>query len=165
MKKYLISLLLACAALPAQAQAVDAAVSRAIDAEVWQVITDTVAAGDAAAMGRVYHPDAVLVSAYRKKSVAIAEILKVWADGMAKDKAEGGRATVAFRLATRTDNAATAFETGIFKYTAFNRAGVATVSYTPCEMLLVKKDGAWRILMERQLAATDAVAWDKLAPQ
>ncbi len=41
---------------------------------------------------------------------------------------------------------------------------MAKVSYSPFEMLLVKKDGAWRILMERQLAETDAAAWDKLAP-
>ncbi|MES2125839.1 MAG: hypothetical protein V4463_01085 [Pseudomonadota bacterium] len=162
MKKLLAAILLLPTFL--HAQVIDPGVSRAIDTDVWNVISSTVAIGDAAAMARAYHPDAVLVSAFRKKSVAIAEIMKVWADGMAKDKAEGGRATVAFRFAARTDNAATAFETGIFKYTSVDRTGVAKVSYSPFEMLLVKKDGAWRILMERQLAETDAAAWDKLAP-
>jgi hypothetical protein len=87
-----------------------------------------------------------------------------WTEGMAKAKREGGRSTVAFRFARRQDNPKTAFESGIFKLTDYDRAGVATVVFIPFEMLLVKKDGAWRILMERQLARVDEAAWNKLTP-
>ena len=87
-----------------------------------------------------------------------------WTAGMDKAKREGGRSTVAFRFAKRQDNASTAFESGIFKLTDFDHAGAATAAFIPFEMLLVKKDGKWRILMERQLTAVDEAAWSKLTP-
>ena len=136
--------------------------SQDIDADVWAVVSATVATGDAVGMGRTYHPDAVLVNG--TKTATIVETLVRWTDGMAKAKREGGRSTVAFRFATRQDNASTAFESGIFKLTDFDRAGAATVTFIPFEILLVKKDGTWRILMERQLAVVDEAAWSKLTP-
>jgi len=145
----------------AQSAAPVASSSRAIDADVWAVVSSTVARGDAVGMGRTYHPDAVLVNGTR--TATIVETLVRWTDGMAKAKREGGRSTVDFRFARRQDDASTAFEAGIFKLTDFDRAGAATVSFIPFEMLLVKKDGKWLILMERQLAAVDEAAWSKLA--
>jgi uncharacterized protein (TIGR02246 family) len=136
--------------------------SQEIDADVWTVVSTTVAAGDAAGMGRTYHPDAVLVNETR--TATIADTMVRWTEGMAKAKREGGRSTVVFRFARRQDNPKTAFESGIFKLTDHDRAGVATVVFIPFEMLLVKKDGAWRILMERQLARVDEAAWNKLTP-
>ena len=136
--------------------------SQDIDADVWAVVSATVATGDAVGMGRTYHPDAVLVNG--TKTATIVETLVRWTDGMAKAKREGGRSTVAFRFAKRQDNASTAFESGIFKLTDFDRGGAATVTFIPFEILLVKKDGTWRILMERQLAVVDEAAWSKLTP-
>jgi uncharacterized protein (TIGR02246 family) len=136
--------------------------SQEIDAEIWAVLSATVAEGDAVGMGRTYHPDAVLVNG--SKTASIVETLVRWTDGIAKAKREGGRSTVVFRFARRQDNASTAFESGIFKLTDFDRAGAATVTFIPFEFLLVKKDGKWRILMERQLAAVDEGAWSKLSP-
>ncbi len=136
--------------------------SREIDADVWAVLSATVAASDAVGMGRTYHPDAVLVNEI--KTATIVDTLVRWTAGMAKAKSEGGRSTVAFRFAKRQDNASSAFESGIFKLTDFDRSGAATVSFIPFEFLLVKKDGTWRILMERQLARVDEGAWNKLTP-
>jgi hypothetical protein len=133
-----------------------------IDADVWAVLSATVAVGDAVGMGRTYHPDAVLVN--ESKTATIADTMVRWTDGMAKARREGGRSTVAFRFKRRQDNPKTAFESGIFKLTDFDRAGVATVTFIPFEMLLVKKDGSWRILMERQLAVVDEAAWNQLTP-
>ena len=54
--------------------------SNEIDATIWNVISDTVAAGIFEGMAATYHPDAVLVSS--KGTVAIAEQLVAWGKGM-----------------------------------------------------------------------------------
>ena len=41
-------------------------------------------------------------------------------------------------------------------------SGEETSYYVPFEQLLVKKDGKWLILMERQLEAGDEAAWAAL---
>lgn len=167
MKKLLVLVALLASAThpsPVGAQSVAPTVSSSqdIDAEVWAVVSATVAVGDAVGMGRTYHPDAILVNA--TKTASIAETMVRWTAGMDKARREGGRSTVAFRFTRRQDDASTAFESGIFKLTDFDRAGAATVAFIPFEMLLVKKDGKWRILMERQLTAVDEAAWSKLTP-
>ncbi len=136
--------------------------SGAIDADVWTVVSATVAAGDAVGMGRTYHPNAVVVSG--RGTSPIAETMVRWTDGMTKAKADGARSTVGFRFASRQDDASTAFESGIFRLADFDRTGQAKVVFIPFEMLLVKQDGKWRILMERQLPAVDEAAWNKLTP-
>ena len=77
-------------------------------------------------------------------------------------KAKGDRATEEFRFSRRQHDAATAFESGIFKYTVIDKGGVKTPKYYPFEQLLVKSDGKWRIAMERQFAEVTAGEWDKL---
>ena len=75
------------------------------------------------------------------------------------------RATVEFRFASRQDDATTAFETGIFKYSTTDRAGATTARYVELEALLVKHDGKWRVVMERQLESTTETAWSRMLPQ
>jgi ketosteroid isomerase-like protein len=134
--------------------------SAAIDADVWKPVSASVVNRDIVAMGRVYHPDAVLVSGTGTQSIRAA--LDGWGKGMVEEKAKGNRATVEFRFSRRQDNATTAFEAGIFKYTVFDKAGVATPSYRQLETLLVKHQGRWVILMERQLDAVNEAAWNAL---
>jgi uncharacterized protein (TIGR02246 family) len=134
--------------------------SAQIDADYWSVIVASVVNDDIAAMGRTYHPEAVLVTAEGTRP--IRDVLVGWGKDMAANKAKGTRATVVLRFATRHDDAETAFETGIFKYTLTDRAGKATPSYRRFEALLVKHDGKWRGVMERQLEATTEAAWDAL---
>ena len=58
---------------------------------------------------------------------------------------------------------ASAFETGIFKYSS-DSAGVVKSDYVPFEVLAVKRNGKWRVVMEHQLTATDLAAWNRLPP-
>lgn len=134
--------------------------SAAINADVWTPIAASVVNDDIAAMGRTYHPDAVLVSNDDTRSIASA--LAGWGKEMVANKAKGTRATVEFRFTKRQDDTETAFETGVFKYTVIDKAGVATPSYRRLEALLVKRQGKWRIVMERQLEAVTEAAWNAI---
>ena len=135
-------------------------ISDQIDAAVWEVISATVAANDSEGMAAVYHPDAVLVSP--RGTVAIAEQLVKWGEGMERIAREGRGATVAFRFSSRQDNAGTAFERGMFRYAETDEHGVEQPVFIPFEALLVKKDGRWLMVMERQLEAADETAWNAL---
>jgi hypothetical protein len=84
-------------------------------------------------------------------------------DSSFTNKAKGTKATVEFRFTRRRDDTDTAFETGMFKYTLIDKSGAKTTSYRPFEELLVKKNGKWVALMERQLDAATQADWDKLA--
>ena len=151
---------LALTALLTRASFAGAASGNEIDASIWGVIADTVAAGDIDGMATTYHPDAVLVS--RKGTVAIAAQLLKWGEGMEQARLEGTSASVSFRFESRRDDDETAFERGIFRYVETDKNGLEEPVFVPFEALLVKKDGSWLILMERQLAATDESAWDAL---
>jgi ketosteroid isomerase-like protein len=131
-----------------------------IDREIWSVLSATVASDDIAGMGRVYFPDAVLVSP--KETRSIKETLDRWGRDMVAAKAKGNRATVEFRFSRRQDDAITAFETGLFKYTVIEQSGATRSNYYPFEMLLAKSGGKWRVLMERQFAEVTQGEWDKL---
>ena len=142
-------------------QSAAASSSAEIDRDVWSVFVATVAADDIAGMGRVYFPDAVLVSP--KGTRPIKATLEGWGRDMVAAKSRGDRATVEFRFSRRQDDSTTAFEAGIFKYAVIARSGASTPKFYPFEELLVKTDGKWRVLMERQFDLVTEDAWDKLA--
>ncbi|MEP7116699.1 MAG: hypothetical protein ABI880_03915 [Acidobacteriota bacterium] len=150
----------AAPAAKASQPAAPGATSAAIDRDVWGPVAASVSDDDIVAMGRTYHPAAVLVAKDGTKLIAAA--LDGWGKDIQTAKKNGVRATVAFRFSTRRDDATSAFETGIFKYTTTDRAGVSTSSYTTMEALLTNYEGAWRILMEHQLGATTEAAWNAL---
>lgn len=131
-----------------------------IDRDTWSVIVATVAADDIVGMGRVYFPDAVLVTP--KETRPIREALDRWGADMVAAKAKGDKAAVAFRFSRRQDDDTTAFEAGIFKYTVITKSGASTSYFYPFEELLVKTNGKWRVLMERQFAEVTREQWDKL---
>jgi ketosteroid isomerase-like protein len=132
-----------------------------IDRDVCSVFVATVAADDIVGMGRAYFPDAVLVSP--KGTRPIKETLEGWGRDMVAARARGDKATVEFRFSRRQDDSTTAFEAGIFKYTVIARSGASTSKFYPFEELLVKTNGKWRVLMERQFDLVTQDAWDKLA--
>lgn len=134
----------------------------AIDTEVWSVISATVVNADIKGMAATYHPDAVVVTP--GNTLPIGEMLPQWGKSMEQMAAGGASATVEFRFSSRMDNAKTAFEVGIFKYTVTDNAGKSTSYIIPMEALLIRTDAGWRILMERQLAPVGAEEWNKLAP-
>jgi uncharacterized protein (TIGR02246 family) len=134
-----------------------------IDRTVWSVISRTVVEYDIEAMAAVYHPDAVLVS--DRGTVPISEALARWSQGMKDQQKRGATASVSFRFSSRLDAESTAFESGMFNYTEFDPAGNASPVYVPFEALLVKKDGRWLILMERQMTPADESAWTAMVPK
>lgn len=134
----------------------------AIDAQVWTAISTTVVEHDIKGMAAAYHPDAVVVTP--KTTTPVAKALAGWGQGMEAMKKNGSRASVAFRFAQRLDGAETAFESGMFNYAVTDSAGATTRYIIPFEALLVRRDGRWRILMERQMPASDEAAWTAMAP-
>lgn len=141
-------------------QAQSSSSSAAIDADVWKPVAASVANDDIVAMGKTYHPDAILVM--RTGTRRISDALAGWGKDMVTNKGKGITATVEFRFSQRQDDAETAFETGMFKYTTKDKAGVSTPRYIRMEALLVKTGGKWRMIMEHQLDAVDEAAWNAL---
>lgn len=143
--------------LPATAAAQSTA---EIDRQVWQAVAASAANHDIVAMGRVYHPAAVLVS--NTGTTPIAAALERWGKDMVTARANGTKASVAFRFTRRQDDATTAFEAGAFRYATTDKAGVETPGYVRFEALLVKTPDGWRMVMERQLDAITEAQWNAL---
>ena len=97
--------------------------SHDIDLDVWSVFVATVAADDIVGMGNVYFPDAVLVRP--RGTEPIKQTLDGWGRDMVAAKAKGNRATVEFRFSRRQDDATTAFDAGIFRYTVIEKSGAS----------------------------------------
>jgi hypothetical protein len=146
--------------LPSRVPEPAAPTTAEIDTKVWAVVSAAVAKDDIVALGKTYHPAAVLVSS--TGTGPIAQALDGWGKDMAAAKKVGTKASVAFRFAKRQDDAETAFESGIFRYATTTRAGVETAGYTRFEALLVKSGGTWLMLMERQLDAVSEKEWNAL---
>ncbi len=130
-----------------------------IDATLWSPIAASVANADIVAMGRTYHPGAVLVS--DKGTMPIARALDGWGKDMIAAKKTGQKATVEFKFSKRQDDATTAFEQGMFKYVT-TVDGKSTASYRHLEALLVKVGTKWKTLMERQLDAGTEAEWNAI---
>jgi uncharacterized protein (TIGR02246 family) len=143
-----------------QAPAATSASTAEIDREIWTVLVESVKNDNIAQMAGTYAPDAVLVTPGSTRSMRDA--LAGWGRDMVTNKAKRTTARVEFRFSRRLDGATTAFESGIFNYTTIDSAGVPKPGLYPFEELLVKKDGHWQILMERQFAAATPADWDKL---
>ena len=135
--------------------------SQDIDRDVWSVFVATVATDDIIRMGEAYFPNAVVVTP--SGTSPIKDTLDRWGKDMVAAKAKGNKAAVEFRFSRRQDDATTAFEMGIFKYTVIEKSGTRTSKFYPFEALLGKANGKWRVLMERQFAEVTQAEWDKLA--
>ena len=131
-----------------------------IDRDVWAAVSRTVVEKDIKGMSAVYHTDAVLVGG--NGTVPIAGPLAKWGQDMEAAREAGTSESVSFRFTHRQDDETTAFETGMFRYTVTDPAGAEMSYYIPFETLLVKREGKWLILMERQLEAADEAAWATL---
>ena len=160
MKRLIASVLFLSSMATLDTQAQTSSSSAAIDADVWKPVAASVANDDITAMGKTYHPDAILVM--RSGTKRISEALAGWGKDMVTNKGKGITATVEFRFSQRQDDAETAFETGMFKYTTKDKAGVSTPRYIRMAALLVKTGGKWRMIMEHQLEAVDEAAWNAL---
>jgi peptidyl-prolyl cis-trans isomerase A (cyclophilin A) len=125
----------------------------------WAEVARTVAEGDFEAYKSTYHEDAVLVSASARSSSPITQALDAWQQGFADTRAGKVRAEVEFRFTQRFISAATAHETGIFRYVMEAADGQPAESFAHFEALLVNKDG-WKTIMEFQKSPASRQEWD-----
>jgi ketosteroid isomerase-like protein len=125
----------------------------------WAELSRTVEEGDFEGYSRLYHPDAVLVSLGSESSYPIAQALEGWEQGFLDTRAGRVRASVAFRFTQRLHDETTAHEAGIFRYTLEQGDGSQTVAMLHFEALLVRKDGAWLMVMEYQKHPATAEDW------
>ena len=149
-----IILTAALLALPGTAPA---QVTTELDA-FWADMSRTVEEGDFEGYGALYHPDAVLVM-LTSGSVPIGSALAGWKQ-LFVDTHEGrAEASVEFRFTSRLNDATTAHETGIFRYSFKPADGEEQVAPVHFESLLVKKDGNWLMVMEYQKSQATEEEW------
>lgn len=139
---------------PAHAQ-----VTEALDA-YWAEVSRTVEEGDFDGYGRLYHPDAVLVSAAGQTSYPIQQALAGWESGFVDTREGRSDASVSFRFTQRLNDESTAHETGIFRYTLKPENGEETSAMVHFQGLLVHRDGRWLMLMEYQQQPATQAEWD-----
>ena len=126
----------------------------------WAELSRTVAEGDFEGYARLYHPDAVLVSLGAESSYPIARALEGWKQGFLDTRAGRAEASVVFRFTQRLHDETTAHETGIFRYTFESADGSRTVVPVHFEALLVRRDGAWLMVMEYQKEPATDEEWE-----
>ena len=157
LRRAAIQLLLSIVTLvPLQAHA---QVTTELDA-LWADVARSVATGDADLYLSTYHPDAIFVSARRGITRTVAE--DVEANRAAWNDTRDGRArrSVEFRFTERLNNETSAHEVGIFRYASTEADGSTRVVLIHFEAALVKKDGVWLQLLERQTSDATAAEWD-----
>ena len=130
----------------------------------WSVISDAARTGNFEAMAAGYHPDAVLVSEYRGKTLPIKEALAIWKLGIEATRNGEMSANVEFRITEQLNDATTAHQVGIFRYESSQPGSEPEVQYVHFEALFVKQDG-WKMLMERQKHAATEAEWDAALKQ
>ena len=150
-------ILVAAVAVPATAQ-----VTVELDA-YWAEVSRTVAQGDFESYADLYHPDAVLVSLGSGTSHSIAQALEGWKQYFVDTREGRVEASVEFRFTRRLHDAATAHETGIFRYRLEPAEGEPIDAIVHFEGLLVKKDGEWLMLMEYQKEPATKADWEAAA--
>ena len=152
MHKLITTILLAAVCLtPVQAQDAD---------DVYGETTRTVEQVDFDGMAAAYHKDAVLVSATGTKP--IGDVMARWRREGEAGAAAGGAASVSFRFSSHQHSETTAFDKGIFRYWAQDKDGTRKIAMLHFEGLLIKRDGKWLWLMERQMHAATQAQWDAL---
>lgn len=128
----------------------------------WAEVARTVQEGDFEGYAALYHDDAILVSLGSANSYPIAQALEGWEQGFMDTREGRVEASVEFRFSQRLNDETTGHETGIFHYRLVNGAGEVSESRVHFEALMVKKDGAWLMLMEYQKEPATPEEWNAL---
>jgi ketosteroid isomerase-like protein len=128
----------------------------------WAEVSRAVNTGDFDAYKASCHGDGVLVSEAKHMSQPLAVALARWSNDFANTRDGKISSKVEFRFSNRFGDATTAHETGIFRFTAQKPGEEPTIEYIHLEALLVKRGGAWKILMENQTGPATEAEWDAL---
>jgi len=131
--------------------------------EYWATVSKAVRIGDFALYESTCHPEGVLVSGIRKECYPLSRALARWKKEF-DDTAAGIRTSdVAFRFSQRWGDATTAYETGMFLYTATLADGTQIKEFIHLEAMLLLVDGRWLVMMEYQKAVGTEAEWQALA--
>ena len=136
--------------------------------QFYDILSKTVKEGDYEGYSNLYHSDAIVVftAGEDKKSVPVIKALNKWKSGFEDTKSGKVKAQVEFRFSQRVGDETTAHETGIFHYQSYNKAGeVISNYYGHLDMLLVKLDNQWKMIMEHQISDATPEEWDALSPE
>lgn len=125
---------------------------------LWSGISRAASAGDFEAMAAAYHPDAVLVSEARGRSMPITVALEKWRPGIEATRNGEMSAGVEFRFTGLLHDDMTAHQVGIFRYEERGPGEEATVVFIHFEALLLKR-GEWKMLMEYQKSEATEAEW------
>lgn len=128
----------------------------------WAEVSRSVREGDFKAYEATCHPEGVLVSGTKKLSSPLSEALARWKKEFVDTKAGEMKASVEFRFSQRFNDPVTAHETGIFLYSSTASDGKKVDEYIHFEVLLLKKEGHWKTLMEYQKSKASQAEWDAL---
>ncbi len=128
----------------------------------WSEISRSVGEGDFDAYQASCHPEGVLVSGIKKTSSPLSEALVRWEKEFIATKSGALKASVEFRFSQRLGDETTAHETGIFLYSSTGPDGKNNQEYIHFEVLLGKKEGHWKTLMEYQKSKASQKEWDAL---
>lgn len=128
----------------------------------WTEVSRSVREGDFEAYEATCHPEGVLVSGTKKNSSPLSVALARWKKEFTATKSGEMKASVEFRFSQRLGDDTTAHETGIFLYSSVGPDGKRNDEYIHFEVLLVKKAGHWKTLMEYQKSIASQKEWDAL---
>lgn len=128
----------------------------------WAEVSRSVGEGDFEAYEASCHPEGVLVSGVKKSSSPLSVALARWKKEFTATKSGEMKASVAFRFSQRLGDETTALETGIFLYSSTGPDGKPIQEYIHFEVLLVKKGGHWKTLMEYQKSKASLEEWNAL---
>ena len=126
----------------------------------WSEAVRTVEEGDFDGYAKLYHPDAVLVNDITGETYPIAKALSGWKPGFVDTKAGKATASLEFRFTQRLHDGTTAHETGYFRYDGHPVGEPAAPKIVKFEALLVRKNGRWLWLMERQQKTATEAEWN-----
>lgn len=129
----------------------------------WAEVSRSVREGDFEAYSATCHPEGVLVSGSRKTSSPLSVALARWKKEFVATRSGEMKASVEFRFSQRLGDETTAHESGIFLYSSTGPDGQPKQEYIHFEVLLVKKDGNWKTLMEYQKSQATRQEWEALA--
>ncbi len=134
---------------------------RELDA-YWGEVSRAVHEGDFESYKAASHPDAVLIAESKCLSQPYPVALERWRKDFDAAREGSVDATVEFRFSKRFGDQTTARETGMFRYTSRQPDGGTTSECVHLDALLVKRDGAWKILVENQTATGTEAEWEGL---
>ena len=128
----------------------------------WAEVSRSVGEGDFEAYEASCHLEGVLVSGIKKSSSPLSVALARWKKEFTATKSGEMKASVVFRFSQRVGDETTALETGIFLYSSTGPDGKPIQEYIHFEVLLVKKGGHWKTLMEYQKSKATPEEWNAL---